>query len=75
MTQKSSAQSQLPPAHTATLLRVIQALALTTNSAVFLQQALDELCALLHPACASVLLLSQDDDELTVGATTQPAPA
>jgi GAF domain-containing protein/type II secretory pathway predicted ATPase ExeA len=53
---------------------VNQALALTTDSASFLQQSLNELCMLIHPACAAVLLLSQDGDELTIGATAQPAP-
>src|SRR5689334_4898061 len=74
MTEKRSTQPQLPPAHTATLLHVNQALAQTADSAIFLQQALDELCALLQPACASVLLLSHEGDELAIGATTQPAP-
>jgi GAF domain-containing protein len=74
MLKQPTTESDLPPAHTATLMRVSQALALTTDSAAFLQQALEELCALLKPAFACVLLLSQDGDELTVGATIQPAP-
>jgi GAF domain-containing protein len=40
-----------------------------------MQQTLDELCGLLQPAFAHVLLLDQDGDEVTVGATTSHAPA
>ncbi len=68
-------QPSLPQSHTAALLRVNQALTLTTDSAAFLRQALNELCALLKPAFASVLLLSQDGGELIVGATSESAPA
>jgi GAF domain-containing protein len=52
---------------------VNQALAQTTDSAAFLHQALNELCTLIKPAFASVLLLSQDGDELSVGASSEPA--
>jgi GAF domain-containing protein len=72
MRQDIIVQPPLPASHTATLVRVNQALALATDSAAFLRLALNELCALLGPAFAAVLLLSQDGDELSIAATCVP---
>jgi len=73
MGKNNAVRPLLPISHTATLLRVNHALAQATDSAAFLHQALNELCTLIKPAFASVLLLSQDGDELSVGATSEPA--
>jgi GAF domain-containing protein len=69
MTEQTTAELELPPAHTATLLRVHAALAAAKDSAALMQQALDELCMLLQPAFAHVLLLGQGGEELTIGAS------
>jgi GAF domain-containing protein len=65
---------QLPPAHTAVLRQINRAVSVATDSAVFAQQALDEIADLLRPALAYVLLLNQDGHELTAIASAQFTP-
>jgi GAF domain-containing protein len=74
MTEQTTTQIELPPAHVAALQQVHSDLAISQDSEAFTQQALDRLCELIQPAEAYVLLQSRDQATLSVAAAWPATP-
>jgi GAF domain-containing protein/Cdc6-like AAA superfamily ATPase len=75
MAELSTSLPALPPGHIDLLRRVATAVSQTTDSAAFLRATLADLGQVLRPAFAQVLLLSREQDELTLGAYAGPRPS
>src|SRR5215467_3876349 len=68
MVKAATIEPELSATHTALLQWMARTLAHTTDSFAFLNAALEQLYATLHPAFAQVLLLNREQDELTLAA-------
>jgi GAF domain-containing protein len=74
MVEPATILPELPQQYTTLLQRVTRALALTTDSFAFVDEALGDLHAELQLAFVQVLLLNREQDELTIGAFAGPRP-